>query len=132
MQGIKLIRERGFDNYLVYKLDPINSVTCEMNQNNDLTLYYNIKSDVNVVITETVEKEMISNSENETDNVDLIRCIASKRKKLLQEQQAMLIDKIHELEHKIQQLNDHNDQLQNTIFQQDKKIADLEECLSYN
>lgn len=132
MQGIKLIRERGFDNYLVYKLDPVNPVTCEMNQNNDLTLYYNIKSDVNVVITEVVKKEMISNSENETDNVDLIRCIASKRKKLLQEQQAMLIDKIHELEHKIQQLNDYNDQLQNTIFQQDKKIADLEECLSYN
>ena len=132
MQGIKLIRERGFDNYLVYKLDPVNQVTCEMNQNNDLTLYYNIKSDVNVVITEAVEKEMISNSENETDNADIIRCIASKRKKLLQEQQAMLIDKIHELEHKIQQLNDHNDQLQNTIFQQDKKIADLEECLSYN
>lgn len=132
MQGIKLIRERGFDNYLVYKLDPINPVVCEMNQNNDLTLYYNIKSDVNVVITEAVEKEMISNSENETDNVDIIRCIASKRKKLLQEQQAMLIDKIHELEHKIQQLNDHNNQLQNTIFQQDKKIADLEECLSYN
>lgn len=132
MQGIKLIRERGFDNYLVYKLDPVNPVTREMNQNNDLTLYYNIKSDVNVVITEAVEKEMVSNSENETDNVDLIRCIASKRKKLLQEQQAMLIDKIHELEHKIQQLNDYNDQLQNTIFQQDKKIADLEECLSYN